>query len=1144
MDLLSENNTCGQRIVQLCSRGNAIIAELLRLSEHIPPIFRLSEKEEKDSYGQIVFDFQWMRLREKFDEIILSSPDLMELDEGFRESHLSTLERFYQLFESMYNYIKDLLVFFEELEDGYYIQHSLDILLMDVDGKQLVSESVYLYGVMLLLMDQKIDGVVRERMIVSYLRYQGLSDAPTHTEVCKLCRQTGYTAGGKRPPNYPDEFLQRFPIDSDVMHNIIGRLRSDDMYNQRAAFPAPDHRSAAFGGQASMLFVTLYFVPELLHEERPVMREICDRYFPDNWVIPFYMGFTIDLFTEWEPYKAAKEAIRNTIQPERVKELHSKHVRNTKLLYRELRGFLTEGSLTNDYLLDNTNILLNCMRGANTTIRWLMLHRTTEVKKLRDLVVQEISENEILLVLLKTAQFEYQVKSMFQKLLDTKDEKWADYKSRSAEHMTELSEYFSGEKPLARVAKDESLQAWFANMGDKVGLLDHNDSLKAGRKIQQISKALEEVEQYHQIATNLHVKQYLEETRTFLRHMVRTANVKEEVMIMITSVCELAYGWGILHSYIPLIHNNIKRDPFRTLEVRALILKLVSILEVPLLRMKQCDSKDLESTAEYYSTELVVYVRKVLEIIPINVFTCLKDIINIRTTKLKELPTRVVKTDLKEYAQLEERFQLARATHEISIFTRGILAMETTLIGIIEVNPQQLLEDGVRVELVRQLATVLHTELQFKDKQHKVEEMEQRLNTLARRMDGFLRSFEYIQDYINIYGLKIWQEEFSRIINYNVEQECNSFLKKKVYDWQSAYQSTEIPIPKFRAVDGSVNFVGRLTRELIRHTDPAITFYVGALSAWVDKTGQEVVGMRLFNLLHRSVGIFGLHGIDRLLCFMVLRDLRTFELKFDRVVDRATHTSLKQVASMLEPLSGLGQANQKLYTDAVSKFRKTFEHFVVVVSRIGQQQLLRGQIRNELNLSSKVDSNTLACAIDTLNMALMVDVHAHYRNPEDSPYPRPESEMMTEFAKYLEAAGFNHPVSKIYLTIKPLDDFPCFLFLLILSQISKLTYERAFGGLICTNKKEPLDGVPFVMGIITVLKQFHSSVTHTVLAYLGQFVRSHINSSYSRASKAEELSQDVLNVLIFLEDFCKYGYFSRKVVEGYLPPYIFDFFKH
>ena len=59
-------------------------------------------------------------------------------------------------------------------------------------------------------------------------------------------------------------------------------------------------------------------------------------------------------------------------------------------------------------------------------------------------------------------------------------------------------------------------------------------------------------------------------------------------------------------------------------------------------------------------------------------------------------------------------------------------------------------------------------------------ELEPKLVALAERMSGFRRSFEYIQDYVNIYGLKIWQEEVSRIINYNVEQECNSFLRTQV----------------------------------------------------------------------------------------------------------------------------------------------------------------------------------------------------------------------------------------------------------------------------------------------------------------------------------------------------------------------------
>jgi WASH complex subunit strumpellin len=142
-------------------------------------------------------------------------------------------------------------------------------------------------------------------------------------------------------------------------------------------------------------------------------------------------------------------------------------------------------------------------------------------------------------------------------------------------------------------------------------------------------------------------------------------------------------------------------------------------------------------------------------------------------------------------------------------------------------------QDGVRKELVRQIATALHEFMQFRT--GKLDDFENRLVTLGTKLDGFRQSFEYIQDYINVYGLKIWQEEFSRIINYNVEQESNSFLKKKIYDWQSNYQSDAIPIPQFPVVASqnpaqraSVNFSGRLVRELLSQTDPKRTVYVEA----------------------------------------------------------------------------------------------------------------------------------------------------------------------------------------------------------------------------------------------------------------------------------------------------------------------------
>ena len=52
-DFLAENNICGQTILRLVSRGNAIIAELLRLSDFIPPVFKMETKVEQSTYGNL-----------------------------------------------------------------------------------------------------------------------------------------------------------------------------------------------------------------------------------------------------------------------------------------------------------------------------------------------------------------------------------------------------------------------------------------------------------------------------------------------------------------------------------------------------------------------------------------------------------------------------------------------------------------------------------------------------------------------------------------------------------------------------------------------------------------------------------------------------------------------------------------------------------------------------------------------------------------------------------------------------------------------------------------------------------------------------------------------------------------------------------
>lgn len=834
-DLLDSN--CGQTLLRLVSRGNAIIAELLRLSEVVPNVFRLDSKSDQTKYGEVIFDFSYFKISDSYDNRIESNPQLLDRDEEFRENYIEILTRFYLAFESVHRYAIDINRYVEDLEEGAYIQQTLESVLLDSDGKQLLSEALYLCGAMLLVVDQKIDGLVRERILVAYYRYsaQRSTSDSNIDDVCNLLRSTGYNPNGRHPNNYPEDYFRRAQIRPNFISLVIGRLRSDDIYNQSSAYPQPEHRSVALATQAVLLYVALYFSSDILHNESAAMREIVDKFFADNWVISIYMGITVNLVDAWEPYKAAKLALNNTIDPKNIKHHSNRHHSKITSLLPQLHQFLKEGALTDEVVLDNVTKLLNVVRESNVTLRWLMLHTCQQnineynsvvakkCKQLRDFVITESKYDPLIVfqLLLNTAEFELKIKEMYRQLLNDKQEKWNFCKKESFERISELAEVFSGNKPLTRVEKNSNLEQWLTEMSKQIAGLAFEETNATNKKTIQLIQALEEVQEFHQLESNLQVRQFLSETQKLLHQMIKTQNIKEEVLINLQIVGDLSYAWRIIDScFTRYMQSGIKRDPTLVIKLRATFLKLASALDMPLLRINQASSPDLVSVSQYYSSELVSYVRKVLHIIPETMFSLMSRIIELQTNHIKELPTRLMKDQLKAYSQLEERHEVAKLTHSISVFTEGILAMKTTLVGIIQIDPKRLLEDGIRRELVIQTANALHKGLVFNPKA-KTSELVPKLKALAQVMDGFRRSFEYIQDYVCIYGLKMWQQEVSRIVNYNVEQECNAFMRQKVLDWQSVYQSKSIPIPKFIPLDPySVNFIGRLARELLRMTDP------------------------------------------------------------------------------------------------------------------------------------------------------------------------------------------------------------------------------------------------------------------------------------------------------------------------------------
>ena len=194
------------------------------------------------------------------------------------------LSRFYKLFETVHGYAIDFKNYLNELEEGRFIQNSIETLFLDMDGKQLLCESLFLYGIMLLALDVHIEGQVREKLLVAYFRYSGMyvsmklqmqkkakiwflnlniffkknlkiflkkifhyfeniyipnysgqqnSSESKFEDIVQLLRSTGFSPNQiKRTQKYPESFFKRILIPEHFVRMVVGRLRSDDIYNQ------------------------------------------------------------------------------------------------------------------------------------------------------------------------------------------------------------------------------------------------------------------------------------------------------------------------------------------------------------------------------------------------------------------------------------------------------------------------------------------------------------------------------------------------------------------------------------------------------------------------------------------------------------------------------------------------------------------------------------------------------------------------------------------------------------------------------------------------------------------------------------------------------------------------------------------------
>lgn len=1170
------------------SRVNTVSSDALLEEDNPKPS---CDMEDAKKYTPFLFDFSYLHNPEEFEASLTTTNantdatndgnneqvNITDLEREFAINHLPTIQEYYTLFTSIYNYHSELNRFSSDLTKGYFIQYTVESVLLDQEGRALLCEAVWLYGVILILLERLLPGPIRERLIIAHFRFSNEEggDISSIDPICKLCKGTGIhppqstnsaSFGEHVSHKYPMEeerLFARYPLPVDLVRNVVGCLISDDVYRQSSAFPNVDQRSIRLSKQASMLYVVLFFDPAVLREEDARLREIVDKYFYDNWVVHVYAGMTADLSIEWKRFRAAKAALNNVLLVENVKKMH---IQNAKLIGQcmaELRAYLTMGILTDSFVLDNRHDLLNCLRKCNLAARWRILHRRTTNAVYHEIVcatasevtadpklqgVFAVNDTHVVSLLLLSSQLEMQLKHIFTQLLEKKESIWINCRAKASGMMEDLAQYFEGDVTLARVSRHDGLIDWFTSMASEIRDLAYESGdhfTVTGRKIQLCVQALEDVERYDLVDRDVQVKTFLQESRDLLLQMAKAVGINESITEDIKFISDISYGVESMKSYVKILHSRISKDPSNVNLLQGFFLKLSNSLDGPVERLKQLKSPEVERVTGYYSSQLVAFVRNVLEIVPVSVFGILVQISDIFERRLQRLPLKVQGDTLGAFAQLGERYKLSMMAHEISIFADGVLSMDNSIIGGIEINPRKLLDEGLRKEMVRHVSELLNNILQFdfaadsetvaSITKHQASAMRS-LASLSRRLEGFQSALECIEDYVSIHGLKMWHEEFSRIINYNVEQEVNKYLLKKVLDADSAFQSDIVPIPRFPRVQNEptcINFMGRMVSMLIKITDTQYTTFSVEKSGWFMNDGTEVCGLKTVSLLRQSIGVYGLTGIDRLLCYRILHELHRF-VKFFRTNVTKQGVLLEQLRDELYPEWKTPIKAVSIYASASKKSEMLMLPMLTCFRRIGQAQLLRRMIRFELGRCSRIDAKTLLQSVSTLNASIL---------SSDNPF----EESPPELKKYCDmslAVGLGDPLQTVFMATDPLEGLPVLLLLCVIAYVPKLSYNPMFGSLSKNKSGYPIDGWPLIAGITTLLKQFHPSYTKGFLAYIGQFVRVSIATCFERKQMrkdvASQLTEDLRGILVLVDQFCDLSCIPKSALYEHIPQYVME----
>ncbi|CAD6196484.1 unnamed protein product [Caenorhabditis auriculariae] len=1013
MDNISSFGACNYFLGKLLVEGTSIVAEVLRLADFIPPEFK---DPTKSKFKPFILDFTYFSKAQQL-EIQLSNEETLQ--DLFYATHGPLLNRFELFFQAVANYLISFNEYCEKVSNdknsvGFDQETELEV------------QCLYTCGLIVLYIEKYLPGTLRERLYIAIFRN---SDDRSNVEFLvdflrvavenndtlfrralkheKFCTKM-YKCPGSRPSGYNPRFLQK------VHSNQLFSLRNDAK-----------------------------------------MRQITDTLFRDHWVLALGYGLIVNLFDSWQPFKAANTALNAIIDINKASSIASEHYR----VVAEIS--LPQGDMNPSQFSQNVKLITE----YNRSLRWLVLHSYDKCCGRRGFTMMQAMDAAIrfekaaLVAVLKIAKFEMEFLKTYKTHLQNREEATKKAISGTSLFLTELADIFAQGFASLKVEKKERLNEWFLVLKKAVEDLDVDNPTASVEVVQQIKQRINQVGEMLDLNGNFAVSQYLEKIKGELDGLSSILQLSEDVVRNVEDSADSDYLWSMIDDWTPRVQKRLL-SASNTQPVRAFFHKLSLSLAVLDRRLPQGPhSEAVKRISRAFSFYLDRRLRNILQSVPHHLFSIMHEIVE---PSLKhQWEPFLDKSEAKKLADFEENFRLADATYTISNMSVGISRMALKKVGTVDVNPKELLEEGIRRELANELPDLL-----------KIAEKDPSLSEIITKSEEKLRclhtAFIYTCEHMDVNGHEIWRDELRQLCVVVAEERIERV--KEIRRKSTIGQAT---------LDCIVDL-------MYKSTNPSTSRYLDNEMVWIDaKSKKELLSSQEFIAVEKMIPCHALTAFDRVLA----HDLQ-----------QTLHENLRQWRTVLSNVTGL--PNSEIGPD--SDYFKTnhFEQLNKVIyansatlagqiAKIGQIILLRKHINDTKRDGGRRRAAPIFESLQACNSALLAKT-------SDLP------SSIEAVCNLLTACSLFNPQRVHFVIPHSLAavQISTPMFLLHATVASKL------GG----SRKDSLCSTSFILGVEFALRQMKSvqGFVSTANAYYGHQMS--LPKKYRLAQDPRDIANDVVSV--------------------------------